>query len=49
MNVWLGSITVTGMPPVTTLMEASPVRAMKVTMEMVKYAHLLVRLLMTTP
>lgn len=44
MSVCWGSITVMGMPPVTTLMEASPVHAMKVTMEMVNYAPLLVRL-----
>ena len=32
------------MLPVTTLMEALPAHAMKATMEMVNYAHLLVRL-----
>ena len=44
MNVCWGSMIVTEMPPVTTLMEASPVHAMKVIMEMVNYAPLLVRL-----
>ena len=43
MNVCLECITVMGMLPVTTLMEALPVHAMKATMEMVNYAHLLVR------
>ena len=44
MNVCLGHITVTGMLPVTTLMEALTVYVMKGTMEMENYAHLLVRL-----
>ena len=38
MNVCLGCITVMGMLPVITLMEALPVHAMKATMEMVNYA-----------
>ena len=45
MNVCLGRMTVTGMLPVTTLMEALTVCVMKGTMEMENYAHLLVRLL----
>ena len=44
MNVCLEYITVMGMLPVITLIEASPVHAMKSIMEMVNYAHLLVRL-----
>ena len=45
MNVCLGPITVMGMLPVTTLMEALTVCVMKDTMEMENYARLLVRLL----
>ena len=43
MNVCLECIIVMGMLPVTTPMEALPAHAMKATMEMVNYAHLLVR------
>ena len=44
MSVCLGCIAAMEMLPAIILMEAIPVCAMKVIMEMVKYAHLLVRL-----
>ena len=44
MNVCLEYITVMVMLPVITLMEALSAHATKDTMEMVNYAHLLVRL-----
>ena len=43
MNVCLECMTVMGMLPVITLMEALPAHAMKAIMEMVNYVLLLVR------